>query len=138
MPVKGCSDRCALIEIFSKIKHEYRGVTITQNNFSDGGCYRRSLARPNKVVMGVMELMSHPFSSLKSTFSLFSKILPNFETFCYFSKIFELFPHFSKIFVTLSLFIQNFRVMGVIEIYGAQIRDQWVLWRITYRYPLVR
>ena len=68
-------------------------VTITPNNFSDDGCYIRSLARPNKGVMGVIEVNSTTFPSLKATCSFFTKvfpiffqIIPNFRDFAFFPK----------------------------------------------------
>ena len=66
------------------------GVTITPNNFSDDGCYRRSLARTNKGAMGVIGINGAPFPLVKISFFVFSpifEILPNFpELFVFFPK----------------------------------------------------
>ena len=64
-------------------------VTITPNNFSDDGCYIRSLARPNKGVMGVIKVKDSTFLLVKLDF---------FAFFQNFSLIFKNFPKFSRLF----------------------------------------
>ena len=86
-------------------------MAITPNKLSDDGCYKLFLAR--FFVMGVIGVNIAPSPSLKSTFSLFLKF-------------------FSQIFETFSPIFKNLRMMGVIEIYGAQKSDG------CYRHLLVR
>ena len=69
-------------------------------DFSSNGCYRRSLALPKKGVMGVIGVNGAPFPLVKIDF-------------------FAFFQNFSPILKNFSLIFPNFRVMGVIEVYGA-------------------
>ena len=73
------------------------GVTITPINFSNDGCYIRSLARPNKGVMGVIEVNGSTFPLVKLDFFAFFKN---------FSPIFKNFPKFSR---PLYSFIKMFK-----------------------------